>query len=161
METGKIPIGFVTAKFAILYLYKKGSGKDLGNYRCIVRLNHAYKILSQILLARLTAQCDSFLQDGQAGFRRSRGCRDNTVTLRTLPVRGLLRLGESLTINFVDYTATFDSVSHRFLDKTLVRAGSSNKIHTMVRAVYTSSEAFTTVSDASERRKNQDQSLQN
>ena len=79
----KIPIDFVTAKFVMLY--KKGSPNDPGNYRCIALLNHAYKILSQILLARLTAQCDSFLQDWQAGFRRSRGCRDNTVIPRTLP----------------------------------------------------------------------------
>ena len=98
----KIPVDFVTAKFAMLY--KKGSPNDPGNYRCIVLLNHAYKILSQILLARLTAQCDSFIQDWQAGVRRSRGCRDNTVTRRTL-CEDVLRLGESLTINFVDYAA--------------------------------------------------------
>ena len=60
----------------------------------------------------------------------------------------VLRLGESLTINFVDYVAAFDSVSHKFLDKTLARAGPSNKMRATVRAVYTSAAAFTTGVDA-------------
>ena len=141
----EIPDGFVNAKFVMLY--KKGSANDPGNYRCIALLSHAYKVLSQIMLARLSAQCDSFLQDWQAGFRKSRGCRDNTVILRTL-CQDVLRLGESLTVNFVDYAAAFDSVSHKFLDETLVRAGASNKMRAMVRAVYNSAAAFTTVPDA-------------
>ena len=77
----KIPDGFVKANFVMLY--KKGSTNDPANYRCIALLNHAFKTLSQIMLARMTAQCDGFLQDWQAGFRKSRGCRDNITILRT------------------------------------------------------------------------------
>ena len=47
----------------------------------------------------------------------------------------------------MDYAAAFDSVSHKFLDKTLARAGASNKMRAMVRDVYTSAAAFTTVAD--------------
>ena len=140
-----IPDGFVDAKFVMLY--KKGKVNDPANYRCIALLNHAYKILSQIILARLSAQCDGFLKDWQAGFRKSRGCRDNVTILRTM-CRKFLRLGKSLTINFVDYAAAFDSVSHKFLDETLHRAGASNKMRSMVREVYESARVFTTVPDA-------------
>ena len=70
------------------------------------------------MLARLTVQCDGFLQDWQAGFRKNRGCRDNITMLRTM-YQDLMRQGKALTINFVDYAAAFDSVSHRFLDATL------------------------------------------
>ena len=144
-EQESIPDDFVNAKFVMLY--KKGSANDPANYRCIALLNHAFKILSHIMLARLTEQCDGFLQDWQAGFRRARGCRDNTVILRTL-CQDVLRQGKMLTVNFVDYAAAFDSVSHKFLDETLCRAGASNKMRSMVRAVYASATAFTTVPDA-------------
>ena len=140
-----IPDGFVNANFVMIY--KKGNVNDPANYRCIALLNHVFKILSQIMLARLTVQCDGFLKDWQAGFRKSRGCRDNVTILRTL-CRNFLRLGKSLTINFIDYAAAFDSVSHKFLDETLLRAGASNKMRAMVRAVYESASAFTTVPDA-------------
>ena len=53
--------GLVYAKFVMLY--EKGSANDPGNYRCMDLLNHVYKLLSQIMLDRLSAQCDSFLQD--------------------------------------------------------------------------------------------------
>lgn len=57
-----IPSDFVIAKFVILY--KKGSPNDPANYRCIALLNHAFKVLSQIMMmARVTTQCDHFLQD--------------------------------------------------------------------------------------------------
>ena len=144
-EQESVPDGFVKAKFTMLY--KKGPVNDPGNYRCIALLNHAYKILAQIMLARLTEQCDACLKDWQAGFRKSRGTRDNITILRTL-CKDVLRLGKSLTINFVDYAAAFDSVSHKFLDGALARAGASNKMRAMVRAVYESASAFTTVPDA-------------
>ena len=50
-----------------------------------------------------------------------------------------------MTIGFVDYTAAFDSVSHRFLDQALDKSGASTKMIAMTRAVYTSTSAFTTV----------------
>ena len=144
-EEESIPDGFVKAKFVMLH--KKGSADDPANYRCIALLNHAFKILSRIMLVRMSTQCDGFLQDWQAGFRRNRGCRDNITILRTL-CQDVLRQGESLTINFVDYAAAFDSVSHRFLDEALAKAGASNKMRAMTRAVYASASAFTTVQGA-------------
>ena len=64
----------------------------------------------------------------------------------------MLRLGKSLIINFVDYAAAFDSVSHKFLDETLARAGASNKLRAMARAVYESASAYTSVAGAEGKR---------
>ena len=85
--------------------------------------------------------------DRQTGFRKHRGCRDNLVILRTL-TQDVLRLGKSLTVNFVDYAAVFDSVSHKFLDEALPKAGASNKMRSMARVIYLSACAFTTVPGA-------------
>ena len=56
-----------------------------------------------------------------------------------------------ITVNFVDYAVAFDSVSHKFLDETLCRVGASNKMRVMVRAVYASATAFTTVPDTNDK----------
>ena len=128
-------------------LYKnKGSSNDPTKYRCIALLNHAYKILSRIILMRLMAQTGHRLQDWQAGFRPGKGCRDNTFILRTLCQR-VMQLGRFITLTFIDYSSAFDTVSHNFLDEALCKTGASNKTRAMFRAVYNSASAFTSMSD--------------
>ena len=56
-----------------------------------------------------------------------------------------MALEEAIAITFIDYSAAFDSVSHRFLEEALVKAGASVKVRAMFRAVYSSASAFTTV----------------
>ena len=42
----------------------------------------------------------------------------------------------SCIVTFIDYTAAFDSISHKFLDKTLAEAGASRKSRAIFRAIY-------------------------
>ena len=110
------PDNLVSGKFVMLWKgSKKGPSDDPSTYRCICLLNHAYKVLSVIMLNRLLEKSESFLQDWQAGFRARRGCRDNTMILRSLCQRTLC-MGEKLAAVFVDYSAAFDTVSHKFVD---------------------------------------------
>ena len=74
----EVPIAFGRAVFIMLYK-NKVSSNDPGKYRCIGLLNHAYKVLSTIILGRITAETQDYLQDWQAGFRQRRGCRDNIL----------------------------------------------------------------------------------
>ena len=90
---------------------------------------------------------ESFLQDWQAGFREARGCRDNSMILRVLCDK-LISIGKSLAVVFVDYSAAFDSVSHKFVDNALKEAGASPKVRAMCRAIYQAASAFTTVKGA-------------
>ena len=66
-----VPANVVIAKFKMLYK-NKGSRNDPSKYRCIALLNHAYKVLSLILLGRILQVSDGFLKDWQAGFRETR-----------------------------------------------------------------------------------------
>jgi hypothetical protein len=50
-----------------LYMYKT----DCSNYRGISLLSHSYKILSNILLSRLTPNADEIIGVHQHGFRRN------------------------------------------------------------------------------------------
>ena len=79
---------FVPPKLAVcifvMIFKRKGSHNDCSKYRAIGLLNHAYKIMSVILLKRIVTECAEFLSEWQAGFRASRGCRDNILLLRML-----------------------------------------------------------------------------
>ena len=51
-----------------------------------------------------------------------------------------------MTVVFIDYSAAFDSVSHKFIDKALIAAKVPNKERAMFRAMYEAAGAFATVS---------------
>ena len=59
----------------------------------------------------------------------------------------MIELDESIAITFVDYSAAFDTVSHKFLDEALEAAGAPIKIRTLFRAIYDAASAYTTVPD--------------
>ena len=61
-ETEEVPTQFAKAVFVMLYK-GKGSSNDPTKYRCIGLLSHAYKVLSQCMLARLNTETDGFLAD--------------------------------------------------------------------------------------------------
>ena len=57
----------------------------------------------------------------------------------------ILRLGKKIAATFIDYSAAFDSISHKFLDAALEEAKVPNKLRAMFRAVYSAASAFTSV----------------
>ena len=138
-----VPAEFGEAKFVMLFK-GKGSHDDPSKYRCLGMLNHIYKVLSQCMLARMVKETEDFLPDWQAGFRSKRGCRDNILVLRTL-YDAMMERGESMYVTFIDYSAAFDSVSHKFLDEALREAGASDKTRAMFRAIYRAATARTAV----------------
>ena len=91
-------------------------------------------------------ETEGYLQDWQAGFRQGRGCRDNVLILRTL-VEKMLREGKPLVLTFIDYSAAFDSVGHKFLDKALGEANAKPKTRAIFRSIYGSASAKTKVKD--------------
>lgn len=50
-----------------------------------------------------------------------------------------------MCITFIDYSAAFDSIGHKFLDESLAAAGASRKTRAMFRAIYTAAEGITRV----------------
>ena len=104
-----MPANFATAKFKMQFKHK-GSRDDPTKYRCIALLNHAFKVLSYIMLGRLVEPSSHFLKDWQAGFREFKGCRDNIMILRVLCEK-MMVIGQSLSAVFIDYKAAFDSDS--------------------------------------------------
>ena len=139
----EVPVEFARASFVMLFK-NKGSSNDPKKYRCIGLLSHAYKVLNQCLLRQLEQETESFLSEWQAGFRKARGCRDNVLTLRTI-YDEMLELGETMYVTFIEYSAVFDSVSHKFIDRALKEAGASAKSRALFRAIYAAASATTKV----------------
>jgi hypothetical protein len=64
--------------------HKKGDKTDCSNYRGISLLSTSYKILSNILLARLTPYADEIIGAHQCGFRRNRSTTDQIFCIRQI-----------------------------------------------------------------------------
>ena len=61
---------------------KRGNAKERSNYRTIVLIAHATKVMLKILQARLQQYVNRELPDVQAGFRKGRGIRDQIANIR-------------------------------------------------------------------------------
>ena len=59
-------------KESIVPIYKKGDKTDCSQYRGVSLLSTTYKVLSNILLSRLTPYADEIIGDRQCEFRRNR-----------------------------------------------------------------------------------------
>ena len=60
---------------------KKGNPKECSNYHTIALNSHASKVILKILQARLQQYVNRELPDVQAGFRKSRGTRDQIANI--------------------------------------------------------------------------------
>jgi hypothetical protein len=65
----------------IVPIYKKGDKTDFRNYRDISHLSTTYKILSNILLARLTQYAEEVTGDLKCGFQRNRSTIDQVFCI--------------------------------------------------------------------------------
>ena len=60
---------------------KYGNDKECSNYCTVALISHASKVMLKILQPRLQQYMNQELPDVQAGFRKGRGTRDQTVNL--------------------------------------------------------------------------------
>ena len=128
-----IPTELVRGVF--IMLYKKSDRNNFSNYRAICLLCHAYKLLSAVIANKLHIGMEQVLPDSQAGFRKSRGTRDNICILKWA-IKMLLREGREGVITFIDYTAAFDTESQIFLDEALGTAGVPGKVRRLIQSIF-------------------------
>ena len=119
----------------LVMFYKKRLRDNFGNYRAIGLMCHTFKLLSMLVLHRMRDAVESRLAETQADFRREHSCRDNVLLLQLL-MDAVLRAGKQAVVTFIDYRAAFDTISHRFLDKSLAAAGVQPNIRRIVKAIF-------------------------
>ena len=116
-------------------LSKSGEKKDPGNWRPVALLHISYKICSNLLHGRLSAQLESRQPDDQIGFRRSCGVDDAFVVLETV-------CSNSLEWNFncwfasLDLKKAFDRIEHVSLFRALHHHGVDHEYVKLITMLY-------------------------
>ena len=68
-------------KVSFIPIPKKGNAKECSNYNTIALISHASKVMLKILQVRLQQYMNHELPDLQAGFRNSRGIKDQIANI--------------------------------------------------------------------------------
>ena len=97
---------------------KKGNAKECSNYHTIALISHASKVMLKILQAKLQQYVNCELPDVQAGFRKSRGTRDQIANIRWI-IEKAREFQKNIYFCFIDYAKAFDCVDHNKLWKEM------------------------------------------
>ena len=111
-KSGKLSSGHKTGKRSVFIpIPKKGNAKECSNYHTIVLIWHSSKVMPNILQARLQQFLNCEIPDVQAGFRKSRGTRDQIANIRWI-IKKARQFQENIYFCFIDYAKAFDYVDH-------------------------------------------------
>ena len=91
---------------------KKGNAKECSNYGTIELISHASKVVLKILQARIQPYVNHELPDVQAGFRKSRGTRDQISNICWI-IKKAREFQENNYFCFIDYAKAFHFVNHK------------------------------------------------
>ena len=97
---------------------KKGNAKECSNYHTIALISHASKVMLKILQARLQQYVSYELLDVQAGFRKSRGTRDQIASIHWI-IKKERQIQKNIYFCFIDYSKAIDCIDHNKLWKIL------------------------------------------
>ena len=135
-------------KGQLTILPKKGDLTLPGNYRGIMVLEVAYKIVAIILHGRLLPIEESLDHEAQCGFRPGRGTMDAIYTVRQA-IKKRREHGLETWIVFLDLVKAFDRVPREQLWKVLRKFGVNEKLVRLLIALHAHVEVHFTVSGIS------------
>ena len=101
----------------VIPIPNKCSAKEWSNYCTIALISHASKVMLKILQARLQQYMKLELPDVQAGFRKSRGTRNQITNIRWIMEKAR-EFQKNIYFCFIDYAKTFDCVDHNKLENS-------------------------------------------
>jgi sorting nexin-29 len=103
----------------IVPINKKDDKTDCNNYRGISLLSTAYKILSNILLARLTSYINEVIGDHQCGFCHNRFTTNQIFYIQQILEKKWEYNGKVHQL-FIDFKTAYDSVKREVLYNNLL-----------------------------------------
>ena len=119
----------------IIKLFKKKDPMECGNYRGISLLAVAGKILSNIILLRITGRVEEVLPESQCGFRGQRSTADMIFAARQLQEK-CKEQRMDLYMAFIDLTKAYDTVNRGLLWKLLGRYGIPDRLIQIIRNMH-------------------------
>ena len=127
-------------------LPKKGDLSLPGNYRGIMLLEAAYKIVCIILHGRLLPIQESLDHEAQCGFRPGRGCQDAVFTVK-IAMKKRREHGLESWILFIDLVKAFDRVPRELLWSVLLKFGVPPKLVQLLKSLHAHVNITFTVND--------------
>ena len=95
---------------------KKNNAKECLNYRTIVLISHANKVIFKVLQVRLHQYVDGEFPDVQAGFRKCRGTRDQIANIHWI-IKKAREFLKTIYFCLIDYAKAFDCMDHNKLGR--------------------------------------------
>ena len=117
-------------------LAKKGDLHNPNNYRGITLLESSYKILANIIRARLTPIAEAIDQESQCGFRPGRSTIDAIFSLK-IALKKRKEHGLDTYVLFLDLVKAFDKVPRDMLWLVLQKFGVPPKLINLLKALHT------------------------
>ena len=102
------------------------------NYRTIVLISHASKVMLKFLQARLQQYGNRDLPDVQAVCRKGRGTRDEIANIRWMMEKAR-EFQKNIYFYFIDYVKAFDCVDYNKLWKILKEMGIPDHLNCLLR----------------------------
>jgi hypothetical protein len=115
-----------------LYLFTKGDKADSGNCRGISLLPTPYKILSNILLSRLTPAAEEIIGDHQCGLIRNRSATELIFCIHQI-LEKKQDYTEAVNHLFIHFKKAYDSVRNEVLYNILIQFGIPMKLARLVK----------------------------
>jgi len=145
--TGEIPKDFKES--IIIPIPKKATADKCNEFRTISLMAHAAKILVKIICTRIESIVEKELSDDQFGFRRNKGTREATLSLRIL-IEKQIEFNKDTFIAFIDLKKAFDKVPWKGLFYTLEGIGADYKGRRIIYNLYKDQSAIIKVTDKTE-----------
>ena len=95
-----------------------------------------YKILSSILLSRLTSHAEEIIGDHECGFRRSRSSTDHVFCIRQI-LEHKWKYNEAVHQLFIDLKKAYDSIRREVLYNILIDFGIPMKLVRLIKMCLT------------------------
>jgi hypothetical protein len=119
----------------IVPIHKKGGKTDCNNYRGKSLLSTSYKMLSNILLSRLSPHVDEIIGDHQCGFRRNRSATDVIFCIRQI-LEKKWEYNEIVHQLFIDLKKVYDSVRKEVLHSILIEFEVPMKLFRLIKMCF-------------------------
>jgi len=120
----------------IVLIYKKGEKTDCSNYRGISLSPTTYKILSNILLPRVTPYAEEITGDHQCGFRCNRSNTNHIFCIRQI-LEKKWEYNEAVHQVFIDFKKVYDSIRREVLCNILIEFGIPMKLVRLIKVCLT------------------------
>ena len=134
-----VPVDWMCA--CIVPLYKgKGDVHECGNSRGISLLSVVGKVYGRVLINRIRGKTEDVIEEVQGGFRRGRGCSDQTFTVRQICEKYRAK-GKDVYFAFLDLEKAYDRVDRKALWNVLRIYGVGGRLLRAVKSMYESSKA--------------------